>query len=67
VVIQTSYLTPPMAPAIFYLRAVAPPAITYNQMFVGVIPYVVCQLLTLAMVAAMPWTATYLASTMKGF
>ena len=67
VVIQTSYLTPPMAPAIFYLRAVAPPEITYNQMFVGVIPYVVCQLITLAVVALMPWTATYLASTMKGF
>ncbi len=28
IMIQTSYLTPPMAPAIFYLRAVAPPEIT---------------------------------------
>ena len=28
IVIQTSYLTPPMAPAIFYLRGISPPEIT---------------------------------------
>ena len=31
IMIQTSYLTPPMAPAIFYLRAIAPPAITHPR------------------------------------
>jgi TRAP-type mannitol/chloroaromatic compound transport system permease large subunit len=35
--IQTSYLTPPMAPAIFYLKGIAPPEITTNEMFQGIL------------------------------
>ena len=38
IMIQTSYLTPPMAPAIFYLRAVAPPEITIRHMYRGRCP-----------------------------
>ena len=41
VVIQTSYLTPPMAPAIFYLRGISPPEITLQHMFKGVIPFII--------------------------
>ncbi len=65
IVIQTSYLTPPMAPAIFYLRSIAPPEITYRDMFRGVLPFVACQALVLALVAILPWTATYLPSLMR--
>ena len=64
IVIQTSYLTPPMAPAIFYLRSIAPAEITYGDMFRGVLPFVICQLLVLLVVAIMPWTATWLPSLM---
>lgn len=64
IVIQTSYLTPPMAPAIFYLRSIAPPEITYFDMFRGVLPFVFCQVLVLLVVAFMPWTATWLPSLM---
>ncbi len=60
VALQTSYLTPPMAPSIFYLRAIAPPEMSYTDMYKGVAPFVVIQLLTLALVAFVPWTATYL-------
>lgn len=60
IALQTSYLTPPMAPSIFYLRAIAPPEITYTDMYKGVAPFVAIQLLTLALVAFVPWTATYL-------
>ena len=60
IALQTSYLTPPMAPSIFYLRAIAPPEMTYTDMYKGVAPFVVIQLLTLALVAFVPWTATYL-------
>lgn len=60
VVIQTSYLTPPVAPSIFYLRAIAPPEITYGSMFRGVVPFVVCQVLVLLLVAFYPPTALYL-------
>ena len=36
IVIQTSYLTPPMAPAIFYLRGISPPEIRLVHMYKGV-------------------------------
>ena len=60
IVIQTSYLTPPMAPSIFYLRGIAPPEVTYRDMYLGIVPFVLCQLVTLLIVLAMPWTATWL-------
>ena len=60
VVIQTSYLTPPVAPSIYYLRAIAPPEIGYDSMFLGVVPFVVCQVIVLLLVAFYPPTALYL-------
>jgi tripartite ATP-independent transporter DctM subunit len=60
IMIQTGYLTPPMAPAIFYLRAVAPPAITITDMYWGVIPFIVLQLVTLAVVMIWPGLVTWL-------
>ena len=50
VVLQTSYLTPPLAPSIFYLRAITPPEITLKHMYLGVIPFIVIQLIVLAVV-----------------
>jgi tripartite ATP-independent transporter DctM subunit len=67
IMIQTSYLTPPMAPAIFYLRAVAPPEITIRDMYVGVIPFVTIQCATLAVVMVFPILVTYLPSVMLNF
>ena len=67
VVIQTSYLTPPMAPSIFYLRGIAPPEVTYRDMYLGIVPFVACQLLTLLAVLAMPWTATWLPTVTRAF
>ena len=52
IIIQTSYLTPPMAPAIFYLRGIAPPSITLLDMYKGVIPFILLQVVTLAIVMA---------------
>jgi tripartite ATP-independent transporter DctM subunit len=66
VTLQTSYLTPPMAPAIFYLRSIAPPEITYAHMARGVVPFIACQLLTMALVAAFPATATWLPRWLGG-
>lgn len=67
VMIQTSYLTPPMAPAIFYLRGVAPDSITLRQMYRGVMPFIVIQIITLGIVAAFPQTALWLPEQMLGF
>lgn len=60
IVIQTSYLSPPMAPAIFYFRAISPPEITTAHMYRGVIPFIVLQLITLAIVLAFPQTVLWL-------
>ena len=60
IMIQTSYLTPPMAPAIFYLRAVAPPAIAIADMYRGVVPFILLQLLTLVVVMIWPGLVTWL-------
>jgi len=67
ILIQTSYLTPPMAPAIFYLRAVAPPAITISHMYRGVVPFIVLQLAALALTMAFPQLVTWLPTKMLQF
>src|SRR5690606_10420800 len=54
IVIQTSYLTPPMASSIFYLLSIAPPDMKYGQVCKGVIPFILVQLLTLLIVALFP-------------
>ncbi len=65
VVIQTSYLTPPMAPSIFYLRSIAPPEIGFIDMYKGVMPFIICQLIVLLAVIAFPSLATWLPSQIK--
>ncbi|RQW78026.1 MAG: TRAP transporter large permease subunit [Methylococcus sp.] len=62
IMIQTSYLTPPMAPAIFYLRGIAPKEFRTQEMYRGVAPFIVCQVLTALVVFLWPWTATWLPS-----
>jgi len=67
VMIQTSYLTPPMAPAIFYLRGIAPPEITLRQMYRGVVPFILLQVLVMGIVMAFPGTTTWLPDQILGF
>jgi len=59
VVIQTSYLTPPMSPTIFYLRAVAPPEISYWDMYKGIFPFVIIQVFILAIILLFPEVVTF--------
>ncbi len=65
--IHTSYLTPPMAPAIFYLRGISPPEITLSHMFNGVVPFILLQLVTLAIVAYFPPLVLWLPAKLLGF
>ena len=60
IMIQTSYVTPPMAPSIFYLRGIAPPDFRTLEMYKGVVPFVACQLLTGAVVYFWPALALWL-------
>ena len=67
VTLQTAYITPPMAPAIFYLRAIAPPSITLLDMYLGVIPFILLELTVLALVARFPEIALWLPRVLYGF
>ena len=67
IVIQTGYLTPPMASSIFYLKSIAPPNMTYGQMCRGVLPFILLQVLTLLLVVAFPALATWLPDRIVGF
>jgi tripartite ATP-independent transporter DctM subunit len=60
VMLQTGYLTPPMAPSIFYLRGIAPPEITLRHMYSGIWPFVGLQLLVVAVLVAFPKAVTWL-------
>jgi len=67
IVIQTSYLTPPMAPSIFYLKGIAPASITTRHMFRGIVPYIILQCVIIAVVWIFPSIATWLPAQMLRF
>mgnify|MGYP000356723579 CR=1 FL=1 len=64
VMLQTSYLTPPMAPAVFYLKGIAPSDFSTLTMYRGVLPFIFCQFLTAAAVFAFPELATIIPELM---
>ncbi|MGA8262936.1 MAG: TRAP transporter large permease subunit [Ignavibacteriaceae bacterium] len=63
--LQTSFLTPPFGFSLFYLKGVAPKEVTTNYIYRGVIPYVIIQLIGLAIVIAWPDIALWLPRVMK--
>ena len=60
--LQTSFLTPPFGFALFYLRGVAPKSIKTIHIYKGVIPFIIIQLMAMAMIAYWPQLATWLPS-----
>ncbi|MGI2029292.1 TRAP transporter large permease [Endozoicomonas acroporae] len=58
--LQTSFLTPPFGFALFYLRGVAPPEVATADIYKGVIPFIVIQLMVLCALAIWPELATWL-------
>ncbi len=60
VTLQTSFLTPPVGFALFYLKGVAPKEITLMHIYRGVVPFVLLQLTGLALVFLWPALATWL-------
>lgn len=67
IMMQTSLLTPPMAGAIFYFRAIAPPEITLRHMYRGVMPFIGLHFVVLALIVAFPSLALWLPSVLLGF
>jgi tripartite ATP-independent transporter DctM subunit len=62
--IQTSFLSPPVAMAPFYLKGVAPPGVSINEIFSGVMPFIFIVILAMALLYAFPgiglWLPNYL-------
>jgi tripartite ATP-independent transporter DctM subunit len=64
--LQTSYMHPPLGPTLFYLRGVAPPEVSTRDIYVGVIPYVLIQLVALVALWFLPGLATALPHALYG-
>ncbi len=60
VALQTSFLTPPVGFSLFYLKGAAPPEVTTIDIYKGVIPFVILQLIALALVFLFPQLVLWL-------
>ncbi len=63
--LQTSFLTPPFGFSLFYLKAVAPPSIQMSQIYRGIIPFVVVQVIVLGLIMAFPQLTSWLPDLMQ--
>ncbi len=66
VTLQTSFLTPPVGFALFYLKGVCPPGVKLTDIYRGVVPFIVLQLIGLGLVFAFPALVTWLPSVAYG-
>ncbi|MDF2176788.1 TRAP transporter large permease subunit [Aliiglaciecola sp. CAU 1673] len=64
--LQTSFLTPPFGFALFYLRGVAPASIKTSDMYRGIVPFILIQLLLLVLMAIWPQLITWLPDQLYG-
>ncbi len=64
--LQTSYMHPPLGPTLFYLRSVAPPEVRTRDIYLGIIPFVLIQLMMLVALWFLPGLATLLPDRLYG-
>jgi tripartite ATP-independent transporter DctM subunit len=64
--LQTSFLTPPVGFAIFYLRGVAPEGVELIHIYRGVVPFIILQLIGLIIVALWPQLVIWLPALAYG-
>src|SRR4029079_11340264 len=58
--VQTSFMHPPFGFALFYIRGIAPPSVKSSDIYMGAIPWVVLQVILVAIVIIWPQTVTFL-------
>jgi TRAP-type mannitol/chloroaromatic compound transport system permease large subunit len=58
--LQTAFLSPPVAMAAFYLKGVAPPHVTLNQIFAGMMPFMAIQVVALVLLYMYPGIGLWL-------
>jgi len=63
--LQTSFLTPPFGFSLFYLKAAAPPEVRMQQVYRGIVPFVVIQLVALILIAIFPAITLWLPNIME--
>ena len=64
--LQTSFMTPPFGWALFYIRGVASEKIQTSEIYKGVVPFIIIQLIGLTILAIFPELATWLPSKILG-
>jgi TRAP-type mannitol/chloroaromatic compound transport system permease large subunit len=62
--LQTAFLSPPVAMAAFYLKGVAPPHVTLNQIFGGMLPFMGIQVIALILLYTFPQIGLWLPSVL---
>jgi len=62
--LQTAFLSPPVAMAAFYLKGVAPPHVTLNQIFAGMLPFMAIQVVAIALLYLFPGIGLWLPSVL---
>jgi TRAP-type mannitol/chloroaromatic compound transport system permease large subunit len=62
--LQTAFLSPPVAMAAFYLKGVAPPHVTLNQIFAGMMPFMAIQVFALVLLYMFPAIGMWLPSVL---
>ena len=60
--LQTAFLSPPVAMAAFYLKGVAPPHVTLNQIFAGMMPFMGIQIIAMVLLYLFPGIGLWLPS-----
>ena len=66
VCLQTSWLTPPFGFALFFLRGIAPPGVTYFDIVKGCFPFMLCQLVGLGILILFPQIILFLPDLVMG-
>jgi len=64
--LQAAFLSPPVAMAAFYLKGVSPPHVTLNQIFAGMMPYMLIVILCLAFMYIWPGMTLWLPEFLYG-
>ena len=62
--LQTAFLSPPVAMAAFYLKGVAPPHVTLNQIFAGMMPFMGIQVIAMVLLYLFPSIGLWLPSVL---
>jgi tripartite ATP-independent transporter DctM subunit len=60
VTLQTSFLSPPVGFALFYLKGICPPEVKLRDIYVGVIPFMILQLIGMLIIAYWPQLVIWL-------